>query len=54
MHARLELEPFLDLQFRHGEGTGAAVAMELLDAATRVLCDIKTFAEVAIEDAQHR
>jgi hypothetical protein len=28
------------------------VAMELLDAATRVLCDIKTFEEVAIEDAQ--
>ena len=52
MHERLGVEPLLDLQFRLGEGTGAAVAMELLDAATRVLCDIKTFEEVAIEDAQ--
>lgn len=54
MHERLGVEPLLDLQFRLGEGTGAAVAMELLDAATRVLCDIKTFEEVAIEDAQKK
>ena len=52
MHKRLGVEPLLDLQFRLGEGTGAAVAMELLDAATRVLCDIKTFEEVAIVDVQ--
>jgi len=52
MHERMGLEPLLDLKFRLGEGTGAAVAMELLDAATRVLCDIKTFEEVAIRNAQ--
>lgn len=52
MHERLGVDPLLDIQFRLGEGTGAALAMELLDAATRVLCDIKTFEEVAIEDAQ--
>jgi nicotinate-nucleotide--dimethylbenzimidazole phosphoribosyltransferase len=52
MHERLGLEPLLDLRFRLGEGTGAAVAMELLDAATRVLCDIKTFEEVAIVNVQ--
>ena len=52
MHERLGVEPLLDLQFRLGEGTGAAVAMELIDAATRVLCDIKTFEEVAIVDVQ--
>lgn len=52
MHERLGVDPLLDLQFRLGEGTGAAIAMELLDAATRVLCDIKTFEEVAIVDAQ--
>lgn len=50
MHERLGITPLLDLQLRLGEGTGAALAMELLDAATRILCDIKTFAEVAIED----
>jgi nicotinate-nucleotide--dimethylbenzimidazole phosphoribosyltransferase len=52
MHERLGVKPLLDLGFRLGEGTGAAVAMELLDAATRVLCDIKTFEEVAIVDVQ--
>ncbi len=31
MHERMGLEPLLDLQFRLGEGTGAALAMELLD-----------------------
>lgn len=52
MLKHLQLEPLLDLRFRLGEGTGAAVAMELIDAATRVLADIKTFEEVAIADAQ--
>jgi nicotinate-nucleotide--dimethylbenzimidazole phosphoribosyltransferase len=53
MHERLGIQPVLDLGFRLGEGTGAALAMELLDAATRILADIKTFAEVAIQDAQN-
>ena len=50
MHKRLGLTPLLDLQFRLGEGTGAVLAMELLDAATRILSEIKTFEEVAIGD----
>ncbi len=49
---RLGLAPLFDLQFRLGEGTGAAMAMHLLDAATRILADIKTFAEVGIINAQ--
>lgn len=52
MHERLGLDPILDLQFRLGEGTGAAVAMELLDAATRILADIKTFTELKVSGAQ--
>ncbi|MDZ7759066.1 MAG: nicotinate-nucleotide--dimethylbenzimidazole phosphoribosyltransferase [Desulfovermiculus sp.] len=52
MHDRLGLDPLLDLQFRLGEGTGAAVAMELLDAATRILADIKTFTELKVSGAQ--
>ncbi len=52
MHDRLGLEPLIDLKFRLGEGTGAAVCMELLDLATRILADIKTFEEVGITDAQ--
>lgn len=52
MLKHLELEPLLDLRLRLGEGTGAALVMELIDAATRVLIEIKTFEEVAIRDAQ--
>lgn len=48
MHERLDLEPLVDFGFRLGEGTGAALTIQLLDAATRVLADIKTFEEVAI------
>jgi nicotinate-nucleotide--dimethylbenzimidazole phosphoribosyltransferase len=49
MFDRLGLSPLLDLKFRLGEGTGAALAMEILDAATRVLAEIKTFEEVGIK-----
>jgi nicotinate-nucleotide--dimethylbenzimidazole phosphoribosyltransferase len=52
MLSRLGREPLLDLKFRLGEGTGAAAAMGLMDMATRILADIKTFEEVAIQDAQ--
>ncbi len=52
MHERMGLEPLIDLEFRLGEGTGAAVCMELLDLATRILADIKTFEEVGITDVQ--
>lgn len=52
MHDRLGLDPLIDLQFRLGEGTGAAVCMELLDLSTRILADIKTFEEVGITDVQ--
>ena len=52
MHQRMGLSPLLDLQFRLGEGTGAALAFQLLEAATRILAEIKTFEEVAIHNAQ--
>ena len=48
MHDRLGLTPLIDLEFRLGEGTGAAVCMELLDLSTRILADIKTFEEVGV------
>lgn len=52
MLKHLGLKPLLELEFRLGEGTGAALAMELIDASTRILAEIKTFAEVGIQDAQ--
>ncbi|MDD9302932.1 MAG: nicotinate-nucleotide--dimethylbenzimidazole phosphoribosyltransferase [Desulfobacter sp.] len=51
MHDRLGVTPLIDLQFRLGEGTGAALCMELLDLSTRILADIKTFEEVGIDQA---
>ena len=54
MLERMGLTPLLNLDFRLGEGTGAAVAMHLMGAATRVLAEIKTFAEVGIQNAQQQ
>ncbi len=41
-------EPFLDLNFRLGEGTGAAVAMNLVEAAVALLTEMATFEEAAV------
>ncbi len=43
--------PLLDLNFRLGEGTGAALAMNIVEAARRVLTDVATFAEAAVAQA---
>ena len=51
MHERLNLVPLLDIGFRLGEGTGAALAFGLLEASTRILAEIKTFDEVAIKNS---
>ncbi|MCG8549609.1 MAG: nicotinate-nucleotide--dimethylbenzimidazole phosphoribosyltransferase, partial [Desulfobacterales bacterium] len=48
MHERMGLTPLIDLKFRLGEGTGAAACMALLDLATRILAEIKTFDEVGV------
>ncbi len=45
---RLGLRPLLDLDLRLGEGTGAALAMPLIDAALHVHREMATFAEASI------
>ena len=45
---KLGLKPLLDLNFRLGEGTGAAMAMPILDAAARMLTDVATFEEAGV------
>jgi nicotinate-nucleotide--dimethylbenzimidazole phosphoribosyltransferase len=45
---RLRLKPMLDLEMRLGEGTGAALAMGLIEASLRALREIKTFDEAGV------
>jgi nicotinate-nucleotide--dimethylbenzimidazole phosphoribosyltransferase len=51
---RLGLEPLLDLRLRLGEGTGAALAMPLLDAACRILAEMATFDEAGVSGKEAR
>ncbi|MDO8916310.1 MAG: nicotinate-nucleotide--dimethylbenzimidazole phosphoribosyltransferase [Coriobacteriia bacterium] len=44
----LGLRPVLELDMRLGEGTGAALAMELLDAACAMMSGMATFAEAGV------
>jgi nicotinate-nucleotide--dimethylbenzimidazole phosphoribosyltransferase len=44
----LELEPLLTLDLRLGEGTGAALALPLLDAALALLDEMATFTEARV------
>jgi nicotinate-nucleotide--dimethylbenzimidazole phosphoribosyltransferase len=43
--------PLLDLELRLGEGTGAALAMGLVDAALHILHEMATFADAGVSDA---
>lgn len=48
MMERIGVKPLLDLQFRLGEGTGAALAMGLIEAGVKVLKEMATFEEAGV------
>jgi nicotinate-nucleotide--dimethylbenzimidazole phosphoribosyltransferase len=48
--AHLGLEPLVDLGLRLGEGTGALLALPMLDAAAATLADMATFASAGVSD----
>ncbi len=47
---RMNAEPILDLQLRLGEGTGAALAMMLIEAGAKVLGEMASFAEAGVSE----
>jgi nicotinate-nucleotide--dimethylbenzimidazole phosphoribosyltransferase len=48
--AELGLRPMIDLDLRLGEGTGAALALPLVEAAARVLAEMATFDEAGVTE----
>ncbi len=47
----LGTRPLLDLEMRLGEGTGAALAMHLVEAAVRILDEMATFEQAGVSDS---
>ena len=47
-------DPFLDLSMRLGEGTGAAIVMNLVELSTHVLNDIASFEEAAVHNPEEK
>lgn len=50
MHKYLGLTPLFNLNLRLGEGTGAVLAFHLIEAASRILREMATFAEAGVSD----
>jgi nicotinate-nucleotide--dimethylbenzimidazole phosphoribosyltransferase len=50
--SHLGLRPLLDLEMRLGEGTGAVLAMGVIEAATGCLSEMATFDEAGVSDAE--
>lgn len=44
----MELKPYLHLNMRLGEGTGAVLAMQLVEASARILAEMATFSEAGV------
>ena len=53
MLERLGAEPILDLQLRLGEGTGAALAMGLIEAGVKILQEMATFEEAGVAAGEY-
>ena len=49
---RIGLEPLLDLSMRLGEGTGAALAMAVVEASVRLFVEMATFEEAGVSERE--
>jgi len=50
MLSKMGLSPILDLNLRLGEGTGAALAMMMIEAGTKIYREMATFGEAGVSD----
>ena len=46
----LGVTPLLDMNMRLGEGTGAALAMSLVEASCKILDEMATFGEAGVSE----
>jgi nicotinate-nucleotide--dimethylbenzimidazole phosphoribosyltransferase len=47
---KIGIEPLMDLNLRLGEGTGAVLAFNLIEAAVHILNEMATFADAGVTD----
>lgn len=52
MLAHLQMKPLLHLDMRLGEGSGAVLALPIVEAACRLLTEMATFAEAGVSDRE--
>jgi nicotinate-nucleotide--dimethylbenzimidazole phosphoribosyltransferase len=50
---QMGLKPILDLKMRLGEGTGAALAMNLIEAGVKILNEMASFGEAGVSKAKN-
>jgi nicotinate-nucleotide--dimethylbenzimidazole phosphoribosyltransferase len=48
----LDLRPVIHMQMRLGEGTGAALTMHLVEAATKIMWEMASFDEAGVSDLE--
>jgi len=48
----MDLKPLLDLNLRLGEGTGAALAMTIIEAGVKIYREMATFEEAEVSQAK--
>mgnify|MGYP005847491199 CR=1 FL=1 len=51
MLGRMGLVPLFDFNLRLGEGTGAVLAISMVEAATKILSEMATFSEAGVSEA---
>ena len=48
---KLDVKPILDFDMRLGEGTGAALAISVIDASLKIFNEMATFESAGVSDA---